>query len=670
MSTPSPSSDSRRRMRSVLRRIHENEGSPPSELALPPASPSATTMAPPARRRAQPSERFQRLNDQRARRSQSMHDRTYEGLVELQEASERLAQTNANVHSLLDRRFGSRPASSNRQRSSRFLEADEQTQTAESQPRRKRRRVDDRSPSLQDSLRPVQSKIKSTSLPMEIRHANTSDVCPQYDISDQWRDLGDPPVRHILRDDPSIYFTRSRRANIVLQHPDERLFTLNRIVITTPEGSDNNLPLQGLVFSSLDASKKFERTTHYQIHHFATSRFGPHSTHGVSALREQSRGNIGEAPSPSHEATSQNVDPITNQDQLRVSAECEGDLVDSESDESDDTRRPQNVVVPRDHDQSLIISDPSSDTDPDEGIRLPSSRVRSGARRPNAPFTDPYDVAEDSELTPNPQAGEDDDDVDNMLAQSDFDEALRRGNFTALDRARRRAVTRERASRRRAQWHLQSNIEDERPSSSAALLSELNQLRDDFLNSPDPNVPPLQPVEPPIRPEPIPRPAGATSTGSVDPGPPPPAPPALIDSLSAVNPAQLSPESDLMEPSAFFSTNRQGRFRCALGASSPRFVLRSHNATITQDHPNLLQTTQPTQAAGVQSVPTTFSAKYSVGRISIKFDPPLASRYILLKLWKSGRAKGDGDGREFVELQQVCVEGWCGPRWFPAIEMA
>jgi hypothetical protein len=55
-----------------------------------------------------------------------------------------------------------------------------------------------------------------------------------------------------------------------------------------------------------------------------------------------------------------------------------------------------------------------------------------------------------------------------------------------------------------------------------------------------------------------------------------------------------------------------------------------------------------------------FSIKRNKFRVTVKFDPPISGRYILLRLYS---------GKSNVDVQSVVVKGYAGPRFFPAMQM-
>ncbi|KAL4819488.1 hypothetical protein BDW67DRAFT_154689 [Aspergillus spinulosporus] len=80
-----------------------------------------------------------------------------------------------------------------------------------------------------------------------------------------------PPVcetsgpENILRDDSSVYCTKSDRCNLILRHRGEAPFCLRKLVIKAPK-SGYDAPIQaGMVFLSMSADELLARTAQYQI---------------------------------------------------------------------------------------------------------------------------------------------------------------------------------------------------------------------------------------------------------------------------------------------------------------------------------------------------------------------------------------------------------------------
>jgi hypothetical protein len=51
-------------------------------------------------------------------------------------------------------------------------------------------------------------------------------------------------------------------------------------------------------------------------------------------------------------------------------------------------------------------------------------------------------------------------------------------------------------------------------------------------------------------------------------------------------------------------------------------------------------------------------------KCTIKFDPPVSGRYILLKMWSSSHDPGSN-----IDVQSVITRGFAGPRYFPSAEL-
>lgn len=51
-------------------------------------------------------------------------------------------------------------------------------------------------------------------------------------------------------------------------------------------------------------------------------------------------------------------------------------------------------------------------------------------------------------------------------------------------------------------------------------------------------------------------------------------------------------------------------------------------------------------------------------KCTIKFDPPVSGRYILLKMWSSSHDPGSN-----IDVQSVITRGFAGPRYFPSMEL-
>ena len=594
LSFPSSPSNSRRRMRSVLRRIRENEGSIPSAFGLPALNIHRPTdsMAPPARRRAQPSTRFQHLSAHRARGAPSTASPSFEELAQLARINE-----------------------------------------VDSQHRQKRRRIDDRRHPKANRLSSVRygyyGQARAGPLRMEIPHVNNGYTITNFTsnpIRASDKVPREPSIKHILQDGPTSFITQSRRLNIVLQHHDRRQFTIERIVIRLPGGSEIGPPLHGLVFRSFDMDNIFKETASYMIHNFATSRFGPRATHLTEFT--QSGENPDGDPTDCPVNGSPHLSGIEDHEQClryRLPTMSPSDGHDSDSDAVYESQRPSDLITSRGSREESLLSDTDSEFDfPDLGSSLHRwlHWTHSASRGQSE---------EDSQCKqdPSPYFDDDDEDEDIMDRQFDYDESLQ----IVPDVASAHAQTLE--------GHLNS---------SSTLLSDINRLSSARLGTIQrQSNEALQAIEPP---------ANAT--------------------VSRYTPDFHHPRQSyaLLEPSAFFTTERRRRVRYSISGARPVPAYRPPGS------PPYHAAGDPDSGLAAPALPgsarieSSYELKESGGRVSITFNPPLSARYILLKLWRSHwdrchrHLEQYGDQREHVEISRVKVYGWCGPRFFPAIEMA
>ncbi|KAF2430466.1 hypothetical protein EJ08DRAFT_244701 [Tothia fuscella] len=93
-------------------------------------------------------------------------------------------------------------------------------------------------------------------------------------------------AENLLRDDKSVYCTRSPRCNLMLRHQGESLFHLDSIVIKTPE-LDYTAPLQqGLVFIGMSSETLSTGTSTYHIQYDPLQRTRSSSPSDSSRDRE------------------------------------------------------------------------------------------------------------------------------------------------------------------------------------------------------------------------------------------------------------------------------------------------------------------------------------------------------------------------------------------------
>lgn len=77
---------------------------------------------------------------------------------------------------------------------------------------------------------------------------------------------------NVLRNDQSVYCTKSDRCNLVLRHRGEAPFCLKKIVIKAPRTGFDSPIQEGMVFVSMTSDELLARTAQYQIQYSSTRR--------------------------------------------------------------------------------------------------------------------------------------------------------------------------------------------------------------------------------------------------------------------------------------------------------------------------------------------------------------------------------------------------------------
>lgn len=79
---------------------------------------------------------------------------------------------------------------------------------------------------------------------------------------------------NILKNDPTVYCTKSSKCNIVLRHQGATVFSLKELVIKAPGSCNYSSPVrEGMIFVSMNQDDLLTRTTQYQIQ-YAPPRSG------------------------------------------------------------------------------------------------------------------------------------------------------------------------------------------------------------------------------------------------------------------------------------------------------------------------------------------------------------------------------------------------------------
>lgn len=188
-----------------------------------PTDPARTSDPPTSavRNRLQPTPRARHL--QRRRQEQDSYHSS--ALAGLQQAGERLAEASSNLSSLLDQPIPRIPSPD--------IATQEYSGEAEVNRRRsKRRKLEDDGPTagMQGFSYGHFGQVVPGRLKMEIVSCDGGSHIEQYSGG---KDYG---AENVLRNDQSVYCTKSNRCNLILSHIGETTFCLKKLVIKAPAG--------------------------------------------------------------------------------------------------------------------------------------------------------------------------------------------------------------------------------------------------------------------------------------------------------------------------------------------------------------------------------------------------------------------------------------------------
>ncbi|KAH6671507.1 hypothetical protein F5X68DRAFT_141207 [Plectosphaerella plurivora] len=204
---------------------------------------------------------------------------------------------------------------------------------------------------------------------------------------------------NILKNDNSVYCTKSNRCNIVLRHQGATAFSLKEIVIKAPASHHYNAPVrEGMVFVSMNQDDLLQRTARYQIQYAAArdgrgrdSRGFPpiisirHHDNGTTVTRTQSRARrtfalAGEEQDDAQRTAQMPPAFTTDPPPFNITTECS----DDESDDDDNTprvppnRRAPNRIgaLPFESDSDEESNNPFNDDYGLDDVWAPASRRR------------------------------------------------------------------------------------------------------------------------------------------------------------------------------------------------------------------------------------------------------------------------------------------------------
>ncbi|KAM0334183.1 hypothetical protein ACHAQA_001203 [Verticillium albo-atrum] len=152
---------------------------------------------------------------------------------------------------------------------------------------------------------------------------------------------------NILRDDSTVYCTKSSRCNIVLRHQGATVFSLKELVIKAPGTCNYSSPVrEGMIFLSMDQDDMFTRTAQYQIQYSQArqsrsgqSRIAPiisirHNDDGTTVTRTRLRTralyNYGEEDGERRSRAQIPPDFTTNPPPFNITTECDEELSDGD----------------------------------------------------------------------------------------------------------------------------------------------------------------------------------------------------------------------------------------------------------------------------------------------------------------------------------------------------
>lgn len=106
-----------------------------------------------------------------------------------------------------------------------------------------------------------------------------------------------------------------------------------------------------------------------------------------------------------------------------------------------------------------------------------------------------------------------------------------------------------------------------------------------------------------------------------------------------------------------------------VSSESPPAGRRSRPANVSIELTEAVEAAEEATQEAVRAVGGTLMAPHArffierdKSKCTIRFDPPVSGRYVLIKMW-SPQEKGN------IDVQSVVVKGFAGPRFFPAVEM-
>ncbi|KAF2490566.1 hypothetical protein BU16DRAFT_432512, partial [Lophium mytilinum] len=228
------------------------------------------------RTRAVPGERFQSMRRTRMQREQ-MND-----MAALDEATERLASVNSNLVDLLTPPLLSLGTLGSGSRRSPPGEPDGLLR------RPKRRKLEHESEGL-SFANPKYGHFGQV-VPGRLRMEIVSCDGGQY-TEESSSALYRP--ENVLKNDRSVYCTKSSRCNLLLKHQGETTFCLEKVVIKAPERGFTAPIQEGMIFVSMESDELLSGTAGYQIDY--NNKSGLHSSNSSASSQDEEEISLAES---------------------------------------------------------------------------------------------------------------------------------------------------------------------------------------------------------------------------------------------------------------------------------------------------------------------------------------------------------------------------------------
>lgn len=615
--------------------------------------------------------------------------------MNLHETGDRLAQVNEDLRSLLAQPL---PSSDLTRRRS-------EDDDGSSSRGHKRRRLDATSPPK--AYYPIkygnQGQVVSGRLNMQLVSTDGGIVSPSagevrwsrstmHEVHDKYA------AANVLRDDTSVYCTRSSHCNMVFQHQGQTAFTLEKLVIKAPKTGFTDPVQEGLVFTALHQDAVFEATKRYHIWHYDSSRFGhlfkSRRLHRTRAPLGRRMTHSTPPPPTSHIRAQRQTRTAAADDVWPESPLSDDDLSDSSSGHSDaphetHSLRPTAHGLERDD-----LDDTELDLNAYNDLVELTRRgdLAAASRHPSEPTSrqtlDAFTTRLQGNDTSQPRA--------RQSSQSWWDRANAVDATLDAMSANSRRVG---ASLRGQEQDMSAGFAAARRDLEAARahLGELHRAITDGGSGGNSNDYAMDAerlgFDPPII-------TSSTSDRFRE---------RLIEHSETVAAWQRAADAARSPPDTSSGTSTEllvpdARFSMHRHFSNGRHAPYEHSTSFTRSEARAVPPAQPTgldkfrprsvdvvdehfarPAQGLGSVLRSETAGSGErvdyvhvrttqivqkdNEMTISFDPPISAKVILLKLWNPKAGGGEPDGKRNIDIQSIEAIGWAGPRWFPAVGM-